>query len=115
MSGKMALETPSAMVIPVGAPPPSGTSAITADFSSFTSPDWIGMSELQESQGQSVEVVVGSGGEAGDGLGLDRCLAVPKGHLEHTPVGQRQLEAAAAHAQRAGGPLVERGNRRPRH
>jgi hypothetical protein len=39
MSGKMAFETPSAMVRPVGAPPPSGTSAITADFSSFTSPD----------------------------------------------------------------------------
>ena len=39
MSGKMALDTPSAMVMPVGAPPPSGTSAMTADFSSFTSPE----------------------------------------------------------------------------
>jgi hypothetical protein len=39
MSGKMAFETPSAITRPVGAPPPSGTSAITADFSSFTSPD----------------------------------------------------------------------------
>ena len=44
MSGKIELETPSAITSPVGAPPPSGTSAITADFSSFTSPDWIGMS-----------------------------------------------------------------------
>src|SRR5579885_2865824 len=109
MSGKMALETPSAMVIPVGAPPPSGTSAITADFSSFTSPDWIGMSELQESQGQSVEVVVGSGGEAGDGLGLDRCLSVPKGHLERTPVGQRKLAEADALPPGDSGPLLERG------
>ena len=85
MSGKMAFETPSAMAMPVGAPPPSGTSAITADFSSFTSPDWIGISDLQESKGQAVEVGVGTGRDAQHRLGFDGRFRAGKATVNERP------------------------------